>query len=84
MTDDLSALSELYIYAAFAGYVIYATLAICMTFFGRHHAGPLLTYVLTSGVMGHNFTWHFVHFALLINALAYCRRTHKGEIQWLY
>ena len=35
MTDDLSALSELYIYAAFAGYVIYATLAICMTFFGR-------------------------------------------------
>ena len=59
MTDDLSALSELYIYAAFAGYVIYATLAICMTFFGRHHAGPLLTYVLTSGVMGHNFTWHF-------------------------
>jgi hypothetical protein len=58
MTDDLSALSELYIYAAFAGYVIYATLAICMTFFG--------------------------HFALLTNALAYCRRTHKGEIQWLY
>jgi hypothetical protein len=57
MTDDLSALSELYIYAAFAGYVIYATLAICMTFFGRHHAGSLLTYAVTSGVMGQNFKW---------------------------
>jgi hypothetical protein len=55
VTDDLSALSELYIYAAFAGYVIYATLAICMTFFGRHHAVPLLTCVVTSGAMGHDF-----------------------------
>jgi hypothetical protein len=60
MTDDLSALSELYIYAAFAGYVIYATLAICMTFFSRHHAGPLLTYVVTSGVMGRKPKWRIL------------------------
>ena len=60
MTDDLSALSELYIYAAFAGYVIYATLAICMTFFGCHHAGPLLTYAVTGGVMGQNFKWRIL------------------------
>jgi hypothetical protein len=60
MTDDLSALSKLYIFAAFAGYVIYATLVICMTFFGRHHAGLLLTYVVTSGAMGHNFKWRIL------------------------
>ena len=60
MTDDLSALSELFIHAAFAGYVIYAALVICMTFFGRHHAGPLLTYVVTSGAMGHNFKWRIL------------------------